>query len=286
MQQSEQINELATALALAQGAFTNPPRNREVEVTMKDNKGKYKFCYSTLDCVMDMIRKPLADNGLSIIHALDNDSQGPICETRLLHASGQWISTWVPVIVSEGANAQGWGSSISYARRYGVVSLLAIAAEEDDDGNAGCANEAQGNARATAAPRKATPGNGKKSATPPATAAPPTATKPPSQEEAALKAVAEAATIPRALEIETNAKERIKDKAVLGRVLARIGNRIAYLLGEFAKTETDVTQLTSWMNFIPTCELLTPAQQETAMQALLAREQELSDKFEEQAAPA
>lgn len=121
----------------------------------------------------------------------------------------------------------------------------------------------------------------------PARKAPPkAATTTPSREEAALKAVSEAATIHRALDLERAAKERIKDKAVLGRVLARIGNRIAYLLGEVAKTDTDVTQLTSWMNFIPTCELLTPAQQEAAMQALLAREQELSDQFEEQAAPA
>jgi hypothetical protein len=147
---SEQLNEIALALSKAQGMFINPPKNRDVTVAMKTG-GTYKFSYATLDSIMDSIRKPLSDNGLALVHALTSDEQGPVCETRLIHASGQWISCWVPIIVAEGANAQGWGSAITYARRYGLCSLLAIAADEDDDSNAACGNTA------TAAPRKATP---------------------------------------------------------------------------------------------------------------------------------
>lgn len=153
MKSSETINELAAALSKAQAGFTSPSRNREVSVKLKDGKGEYKFKYATLDTIMDMIRKPLADNGLSIVHALDNDSEGTICETRLIHSSGQWCSTWVPVIVGESANAQGWGSAITYAKRYGVTTLLGIAADEDDDGNAACGNHAT----ATERPKRGTP---------------------------------------------------------------------------------------------------------------------------------
>ena len=144
MKTSESINDIAAALAKAQGQFVNPSRNRDVEVSMKTG-GKYSFSYATLDGILDMCRKPLSDNGLGIVHALSTDEQGPICETRLLHASGQWIETAVPIIVADNANAQAWGGAITYARRYGICALLSIAADEDDD-----ANQAVGN---TTAPR-------------------------------------------------------------------------------------------------------------------------------------
>jgi hypothetical protein len=150
MNSSEQIDKIAEALAKAQGAFTNPPRTREVMVTMRAG-GTFTFCYATLDGVMEMIRKPLADNGLSVVQSLGTDEQGPICETRLIHSSGQWMTTWIPVIVDENANAQGWGSAITYARRYGVCTLLAIAADEDDDANAASGHEAT---KADRSPRK------------------------------------------------------------------------------------------------------------------------------------
>jgi hypothetical protein len=151
MNTSENIAELATALTKAQGSFTNPSRTREVEVTTL--KGiKYKFKYATLDGIMDMLRKPLADNGLSLVHSLLVDTEGTVCETRLIHASGQWIATWVPVLVSADANAQGWGGALTYARRYGISTLLAVASEEDDDANAACGNEAKPAARAARTP--------------------------------------------------------------------------------------------------------------------------------------
>lgn len=161
MRHSDNINELAAALAKAQGAFINPPRTREVSVTLKDNKGTYKFAYSPLSEIMDVIRKPLSDNGLSIAHALDNDDKGVICNTVLMHASGQWISCWVPVIVSDTANAQGWGSALTYAKRQGITALLAIASDEDDDGNASCGNQATGRDRAAVQRKPAKP-NGQK----------------------------------------------------------------------------------------------------------------------------
>ena len=55
-------------------------------------------------------------------------------ETRLLHLSGEWVSTVVTLPV-EKATAQGAGSAISYGRRYGLSAILGLTAE-DDDGNA------------------------------------------------------------------------------------------------------------------------------------------------------
>jgi len=141
MLKSESIAKLAEALAKAQGAFVNPPRNRNVVVKMKAG-GSYSFAYATLDSIMEMVRKPLAENGLALIHSLGLYETGPVCIASLLHSSGEWVSTPIPVIVGPGADAQQWGSALTYARRYGVSILLGIASDEDDDGNASCGNAA------------------------------------------------------------------------------------------------------------------------------------------------
>lgn len=148
MKTSESINELAAALAAAQGQFTNPTRDRAVHVNMKAG-GSYDFKYATLAEIRNVIRKPLAENGLCIMHGLAVDEGGTICVTRLQHASGQWVEIWMPVLVAEGANAQGWKSAVTYARRGNVVSLLDLADDDDDDGNAACGNEAAPVARQT-----------------------------------------------------------------------------------------------------------------------------------------
>lgn len=142
MQKSEHINELAEALAKAQGQFICPERNRTVKVRTKAG-GEYTFTYATLDAIMGMVRAPLTENGLAITHELECAEGGWLCVTRLIHASGQFISCPVPILVDNDANAQGWGSAITYAKRYGLCALLAITADEDDDGNGACGNTAQ-----------------------------------------------------------------------------------------------------------------------------------------------
>jgi hypothetical protein len=56
-------------------------------------------------------------------------------ETRLIHTSGEWLASVVPVPVAKG-DAHGLGSALSYGRRYGISALLALSTDEDDDGNA------------------------------------------------------------------------------------------------------------------------------------------------------
>ena len=137
MNRSEAINELAAALSKAQGAFENPKKNREVRVTSKRTGATYKFSYATFDEIVDCIRKPLADNGLSFTQGVN----GAVITTMLLHASGQWLSTELPIKAGEADNAaQAMGSAITYAKRYALTAMLGIASEEDDDGNAADGN--------------------------------------------------------------------------------------------------------------------------------------------------
>lgn len=136
MKTSDHINELAAALSAAQGGFVNPERNRAVKVKLKDNKGEYTFHYTTLDRIIETIRKPMAENGLSFTQSVTLDSDWAIVTTRIMHASGQWIEDTLPV-KPDGFGPQQVGSAITYGKRYSLTALLGIASDEDDDGNLG-----------------------------------------------------------------------------------------------------------------------------------------------------
>lgn len=155
MNRSEQINELAGALAKAQGAFPSIEKNRQVTVQPKDsNKRAYKFWYATLDNIVEGIRKPLSENGLSYVQAIITSDREMLCETMLMHSSGQFLTTQLPVKIATGDNsAQSLGSAITYAKRYSLTAMLGIVADEDDDGNAADGNhieESQYRGRASA----------------------------------------------------------------------------------------------------------------------------------------
>ena len=134
-------DKIAAALAKAQGAFENPPKNRTVRVQMKTG-GSYVFSYATLDAIIDSVRKPLSENGLAFIHQVSNEPQGRYrLITTLMHASGQSLTIEIPMMIAEQSN-QAFGSALSYAKRYSLCALLGVAADEDDDGNAADGNSA------------------------------------------------------------------------------------------------------------------------------------------------
>lgn len=151
MKSSESFSQLAAALALAQAEFTPIRKDKTVRVKTRSG-GEYTFTYATLDAIMTMVRGPLAKQGLFVVQSVVNEEvhQGnavlreELLETRLVHSSGEWISSTIPIMVAEGENTnQAYGSGLSYARRYGVAPLLALVADEDDDGNAAAGNVAQ-----------------------------------------------------------------------------------------------------------------------------------------------
>lgn len=128
------FNEIAAALAKAQGKMTNPPKNR----TGQCRGGKYR--YSDLAEVIDHTRAALADNGLSVAQLTVYGEGRNTLVTRLLHSSGQYLESTYPLPMN--AAAQEMGSAITYARRYSLCAILGIAADEDDDGaNAGQTEE-------------------------------------------------------------------------------------------------------------------------------------------------
>ncbi len=136
---SPQIDKIASALVEAQGMMFSPARNKRVLYDKKRGGGTVDFRYATLDVINDMIRLPLHENGLLIMHVTQRTRAGHYILTRLMHRSGQWMETLTPLLQEE-AGPQAYSSAQTLARRYGICSLLNIAAESDDDGN-----EAEGN---------------------------------------------------------------------------------------------------------------------------------------------
>lgn len=126
MKMSDSIAQLAEALSKAQGQID--------DATKTGINPHFRSKYADLAAVRSVIREPLAVNDISVIQAprtLDGEVE---VETMLLHKSGEYISETLRLPVGKW-DAHGIGSGISYARRYGLMSILALAAD-DDDGNA------------------------------------------------------------------------------------------------------------------------------------------------------
>lgn len=126
MNQSEQINELATALAKAQS---------EIQGAKKDCANPFfKSKYADLASVWDACRDPLTKNGLSVIQTTGERDGKQYLYTVLAHSSGQWIKSELLVITSK-PDIQALGSSLTYCRRYSLAMIAGVC-PEDDDGNA------------------------------------------------------------------------------------------------------------------------------------------------------
>lgn len=124
MTKSESIKNLAGALIKFQ---------TEVKAVKKDaNNPFFKSKYADLASIIEAIREPLSKNELAFAQ-FPTGTCG--LTSILMHSSGEFIEdtfTMVPV----DNKPQTAGSAITYMRRYALGSMLGVATEEDDDGNA------------------------------------------------------------------------------------------------------------------------------------------------------
>lgn len=119
------IDKLATALSKAQS---------DMEMAAKDTKNEFfKSSYADLAAVIKASKKPLADNGLSITQLMVPNSQKVVVTTILMHTSGQYITSTIALNPVK-SDPQGYGSAVTYARRYSYQSIIGLSAD-DDDGN-------------------------------------------------------------------------------------------------------------------------------------------------------
>lgn len=124
MNKSESITKIAPALLKAQQKMGN---------AIKDSKNPYfKSSYADLNSVREAVTPALHEAGISILQLTTYSSEGAAVETTLLHESGEYISSFTPIVSSKPNDPQAFGSAISYARRYGLSAMLSVGSADDD----------------------------------------------------------------------------------------------------------------------------------------------------------
>jgi len=121
------MKQIATALVKAQKAFgpalktaTNP---------------HFKSRYADLSACVEAVMDGLNDNGIALVQQLHEAEHGVTVETVFIHESGEIINCGKLFVPATKQDAQGFGSALTYARRYSLMAACGIA-PEDDDGNA------------------------------------------------------------------------------------------------------------------------------------------------------
>lgn len=119
-------NKIAAAFVKAQSVMGN---------ATKDNKNPFfKSTYADLNSVREACLPALNENGISVLQPIVQADGKNFVKTILLHESGETIESFTEILFSKPNDPQAQGSGITYARRYGLQSLVNIGAE-DDDGN-------------------------------------------------------------------------------------------------------------------------------------------------------
>ncbi|MCA1528411.1 MULTISPECIES: ERF family protein [Bradyrhizobium] len=136
-QSSERIGTIAAALARAQAELVNPEKTLTAVIRSSFPREENRtFRYASLAAGLDIVRKTLSQQEIATIQTTRiEQGSGQIHLTTLLaHASGEWISSDLPVCPSKDVEApHRMGAALTYARRYALFALVGIAGEDDLD---------------------------------------------------------------------------------------------------------------------------------------------------------
>jgi hypothetical protein len=120
------MKNIATALVKAQKAFgpalktaTNP---------------HFRSRYADLSACVEAVIDALNDNGIAMIQKCYDCATGIMVETVFIHESGEMLECGILQVPASKQDPQGYGSALTYARRYSLMAACGIA-PEDDDGN-------------------------------------------------------------------------------------------------------------------------------------------------------
>lgn len=121
------MKHIAFALLNAKRAF-GPALKSKVNPAFKSR-------YADLAACLEAVDQPCLDNSLVLYQETFEDATGVTVETVFLHTSGESLRCGKLHVPASKQDPQGYGSALSYARRYSLMTACGIAAE-DDDGNA------------------------------------------------------------------------------------------------------------------------------------------------------
>ena len=129
---SSKITNLASAMLKVQ---------KQLRPALRDSyNGFTQSKYATLNSVMEACSEALIDAGIWVTQypvPVEGDGNLLALVTKLVHAeSGEWQESLLVMPLSKN-DPQGYGSALTYARRYGLSSMIGLVTE-DDDGNMAC----------------------------------------------------------------------------------------------------------------------------------------------------
>ncbi len=108
---------------------------KEMGNAIKDSKNPFfKSSYADLNAIREACMPALNNNGIVVLQPIVHIDGKNFVKTVLLHESGETFESLTEIVYSKQNDAQAQGSGITYARRYGLQSIVNIGAE-DDDGN-------------------------------------------------------------------------------------------------------------------------------------------------------
>lgn len=125
------IKQVAAAMVKAQRAFGPALKDR----TNPAFKSKYADLGACLDAVLDALNV----EGIALVQRQHPHEGGVMVETLFVHESGETFSAGMLAVPAAKQDPQGYGSALTYARRYSLMAACGIA-PEDDDGNAAAKN--------------------------------------------------------------------------------------------------------------------------------------------------
>lgn len=114
-----------------------------IEGAIKDSRNPhFKTNYADLSSVIQAIKEPLAGTGVTFLQMPQISDGSARVETFALHISGEMLSLGVVDVPVNKKDAQGYGSALTYARRYGLATAFGVPSI-DDDGNAAVRSKPQ-----------------------------------------------------------------------------------------------------------------------------------------------
>lgn len=131
--QSENLDKLFKGMNTFRSQLKQPAKDA--------NNPFFKSNYVTLEGVQNAIDAAIKNTGLAYTQIVKNDDNGNVgVETIITHESGQYLTTGVLALRPEKSTPQGYGSTITYAKRYQLASAFGVSSDVDDDGNVGSGN--------------------------------------------------------------------------------------------------------------------------------------------------
>ena len=122
------MKQIATAFVSAKKAFSP---------ALKDKTNPhFRSKYADLGACLEAVNEALLENGIAVFQETHDDDTGVTVETVFLHESGESMRSGKFHVPAAKQDPQGYGSALTYARRYSLITACGIA-PEDDDGNAG-----------------------------------------------------------------------------------------------------------------------------------------------------